>query len=212
MTVPTSKPWSKKTATSLAKPTVILRPQLLVVILVSAGILLLASRWMKNYQRSHALTMSAINTQQVAKIEEEFLLQMIPHHQEAILSSQYIFSRTKNDTVKKFAENLVNTQTKQMWTMLGWYHSWFGRNFPPQTEYHNMMPDLTHYTGNDLDQVYLQGMIEHHKEAVIISQQILSVTTRDDLKTLASDIAATQTQEIAALTNLLSQYQTPVSK
>ena len=39
---------------------------------------------------------------------------MIEHHSMAILTSNEIINKTKNPDIKKFAENIVETQTKEI--------------------------------------------------------------------------------------------------
>ena len=49
--------------------------------------------------------------------EEQFLRDMIPHHQEAIDTSKEIVARGVNEDEKKLAQNIIDAQTKEITMM-----------------------------------------------------------------------------------------------
>jgi uncharacterized protein (DUF305 family) len=51
------------------------------------------------------------------KSEEQFIIDMIPHHQEAVDTSNQILARSTNEDVKKLAQGIVDAQTKEISTM-----------------------------------------------------------------------------------------------
>jgi hypothetical protein len=51
---------------------------------------------------------------QVGVNDNNYLKEMIEHHSMAILTSNEIINKTKNPDIKKFAENIVETQTKEI--------------------------------------------------------------------------------------------------
>lgn len=46
--------------------------------------------------------------------DEQFLNGMIPHHSMAILMAKNIKDKTKNNEIKRLAENIIDTQTKEI--------------------------------------------------------------------------------------------------
>ncbi len=52
--------------------------------------------------------------------EEQFIRDMIPHHQEAVDTSKEIIARSTNDDLKKLAEDIVDAQTKEIAMMKEW--------------------------------------------------------------------------------------------
>lgn len=58
---------------------------------------------------------------------------------------------------------------------------------------------------NDADVEFLQGMIPHHGQAVVMAEMVEVATTRPELRELAEGIIATQTEEITVMTDLLEQ-------
>lgn len=55
--------------------------------------------------------------------DEQFLNGMIPHHSMAILMAQNIKKKTSDNEIKKLAENIINTQTKEIELMNSMLHN-----------------------------------------------------------------------------------------
>lgn len=64
---------------------------------------------------------------------------------------------------------------------------------------HNMTSGLANKTGEEFDAAFLQEMIVHHQGAVDMANQVLSKSSRPELKQLATDIIAAQNAEIAQM-------------
>lgn len=141
------------------------------------------------------------------KGEEEFILHMIPHHQEAVDNSRYITEHSQNQELVNFGEELIVNQTKEVWTMVGYYQMWFDKQYLGSTTYVKMMPDLTQLSGAELDKAYINGMIDHHKAAVEMAQNLLQITEKEELKGLARQIIDKQTAEITTLEGWAKNYQ-----
>ncbi len=56
--------------------------------------------------------------------DREFIRQMIPHHQMAIMMSNMLEKSTKRSEMKKLAEGIVSAQTKEINQMREWYKQW----------------------------------------------------------------------------------------
>ncbi len=72
-----------------------------------------------------------------------------------------------------------------MMGMMGWYHH--------------------HLTGVDYEIAWLEAMIDHHDDALHMSQRILSVTERPELQALAQGIIDAQTGEIEVMEGLITE-------
>lgn len=46
--------------------------------------------------------------------DKEFLKSMIPHHSSGVLMAKKILKRTKNEEIKKLAENIIKTQEQEI--------------------------------------------------------------------------------------------------
>lgn len=97
-----------------------------------------------------------------AASEEEFLVNMLPHHQEAIDTAKIIVAKTENATLKKIAEAIISGQSSEVTTMKGWLASWYP-NSTMKTEYMPMMRDLSKLSAHDLDDAFMEDMIKHHE-------------------------------------------------
>ena len=72
--------------------------------------------------------------------DKNFIIEMIVHHQGAIDMANLARTNAKHDEVKKMANDIVNTQTKEINEMRGWQNQWGYRN-PSST---NDMMDMGH--------------------------------------------------------------------
>jgi uncharacterized protein (DUF305 family) len=150
---------------------------------------------------------SMMGANHMAKItgDKDFIENMIPHHQEAITSSQSLLGKTQNPELKLFLQNVIEAQTKEVNQMKTWYKDWFGVDYQDKQNYMAMMPDFNKFSGVEADKAYIKGMIEHHKAAVDMAKQIQAITKRPELLKLASDIIANQSSEIVTLEKWLQK-------
>ena len=58
-------------------------------------------------------------------LSKEFIEQMIPHHQMAIMMAQMLKSGTVRPEMQQLAENIITSQSKEIHDMQGWYRSWY---------------------------------------------------------------------------------------
>lgn len=151
------------------------------------------SRSSMHVSRGHADHASSVTD------ERSFLEQMIPHHQEAVETSAYVLTRTSNADLEGFLEGVITAQTEEITLMRGWYRSWYGREYVDDGSYAPMMGDLTRVSGNELDQAYIQGMIEHHRGAVQMAERVLALSTKNEIRTMAEAIIRVQNAEIQQL-------------
>ncbi len=59
--------------------------------------------------------------------DKEFIEQMIPHHQMAVMMAQMLLSSTDRPEMKQLAENIIAAQTKEINQMRAWYQSWYAQ-------------------------------------------------------------------------------------
>lgn len=145
--------------------------------------------------------------------DEAFISNMIPHHQEAVNSSQEMLRRITDPEQKKFLENIMNVQTKEIEMLKGWHQEYFGTAYVSNGNYTLMMPKIENIKNNsDAWHAYIEGMIEHHKGAIRMSEQVLMVSKRDNLKKFARDVISTQSQEISQMNAWLSNTHNGMNK
>lgn len=59
--------------------------------------------------------------------DREFLDQMIPHHEMAIMMAQMLQSTTERGEMKTLADNIITSQAREIEMMRGWLKSWYGQ-------------------------------------------------------------------------------------
>ena len=143
------------------------------------------------------------------KDDQTFIEQMIPHHQEAIDTSNIILLNSDSDEIKQFARGVIDAQVKENEEMKSWHEEWFGKDYTANSELTMimMMGDLTKLSGSDLDQAYAKGMVMHHKSAIEMAKKIKTISTKTEVLNLADDVILSQSTEVNALQNwLMSKY------
>lgn len=139
--------------------------------------------------------------------EFDYLAQMIPHHQEAIAAARVLERDTSRDTMRRFAHDIIQTQTAEVEQMQRWLAAWYGgRN--ASVAYQPMMRDLGALTGDALDRAFLQDMVPHHRMAVMMSQQLIvsGVVTHREVVPFAATIRDVQQAEIRMMVGWLAEW------
>lgn len=61
-----------------------------------------------------------------ADFDREFIDQMIPHHEMAIMMVQMMLGGTERAEMKQLADNIVTSQSREIEMMRSWKASWYG--------------------------------------------------------------------------------------
>lgn len=140
--------------------------------------------------------------------EKVFIQEMIPHHQEAIDTSIIVLAQTQDPELKKFTQDVIDAQSKEVTQMKGWLKSWFNEEYVTNSKYMPMMGDLNKFEGKSLDKMYVEGMIRHHQGAIDMAQKVLTLNPRPEVKKMADDIISVQQTEVNTLQQWLNtKYQ-----
>ncbi|GMA21663.1 DUF305 domain-containing protein [Arsenicicoccus piscis] len=140
-----------------------------------------------------------------------FAQMMIPHHQQAIeMADLALKNSTTSAEVRTLATDIKNAQDPEIATMRGWLSSW---GTAPSASGHmdhgtGMMSDadmnkLETAQGAEFDRMWLTMMVEHHRGAVTMAQQVLTTTKDPEVKQLAEAIIKAQNAEITTMQGLL---------
>lgn len=139
--------------------------------------------------------------------ELEFLVEMIPHHQEAVDSANLLLAVTAREEMRDFAKAVVDVQTREIAMMRQWIEQWHPGE-TTQPAYQPMMRELMGLSPEDADIVFLEDMIEHHLAAVHMAKEVLdkNLAQHDEVRTLAKEIIATQSREIDQMREWLEMW------
>jgi uncharacterized protein (DUF305 family) len=139
--------------------------------------------------------------------EREFIQHMIPHHQEAVDTAKMVLSQGgSNEEMRDLAQNIILAQEAEITNMKSWYRTWYGEDYKDDGKYQPMMRDLTPLSGAELDKAFLEDMIMHHMGALMMAQQVSASIEHTEIRSLAENIAKTQSEEIITMRILLKQY------
>lgn len=139
------------------------------------------------------------------KSEREFILHMIPHHEEAVSSAGELLSGEVNlRPVRELAESIVLGQSAEIEMMKGWYRNWYGADYQTDDSYSPMMRSLGGLSPAEREKQFLEDMIMHHEMAVDTANQVLRLGINSETKQLAEAIVLTQTEEIRLMKELLT--------
>lgn len=168
--------------------------------------------------RTNAQTMMQSET-----IDAHFIEQMIPHHEDAITMAKLALTKAQRTEVKQLAQNIIDSQGKEINEMKAWYKEWFGRDLPTGENVmsqHGMMGNNGMHMGmmgnetditrleqaEDFDVAFVEDMIPHHQMAVMMASMLRNGTQRPEMKKLADDIITAQTNEIDQMRGWLQEW------
>jgi len=64
--------------------------------------------------------------QTAANFDQEFIAEMIPHHQMAIMMAQMLERSTDRPEMKQLAQDIIEAQTREVELMRVWSRQWYG--------------------------------------------------------------------------------------
>ncbi len=162
----------------------------------------------------------------VAKLEQDFLQGMIPHHRGAVMMAQMALEKGIHADLKKMAQDIIDSQTMEIAKMSAFLRDWYGLQ-PPDDQMvpasmmammglpmmHGMMPDmearlaaLQAKSGADFEIEFLSAMVDHHAMAILMAAPVLMSGHHADLYTLAEEIVIAQGREIKQMDEWLNAW------
>ena len=154
-----------------------------------------------------------------------FMTGMIGHHAQALVMSAFAPENGASETIQVLCARIINAQQDEIDVMQAWLrdrglevpevHISDGQLMIHGPEHAMHMPgmlspeqieDLRHARGPDFDRLFLRYMIQHHKGAVTMVDELFNTdgaALGDFVFKLASDIQADQTSEIKRMELML---------
>ena len=140
----------------------------------------------------------------MVKSEREFVMGMIPHHQEAVDTATEVLARGgSTEEIRTLALNIIEAQETEIAMLKQWHLDWYGEEYVADDSYQPMMRDLSQLSGAPLDERFLQDMIPHHMGAIMMAQSVRPYIEHQEITNMADAIMETQTAEIRLMQNLL---------
>lgn len=134
--------------------------------------------------------------------EREFLRQMVPHHEAAIVMAELARTKGRHTAVRQLAEDIIAAQETEITDMQGWYRAWYGEELVPSAEgmLHGAdMAGLETATGDAFDRAFVRMMVAHHAGAIVMAEAVMMRSPPKDVAMLADEITAAQAKEIGRM-------------
>ena len=71
---------------------------------------------------------AVLETVSAAEFDREFIEQMIPHHEMAIMMAQMLAAATERTEMKQLADNIITSQSREITMMRSWLAAWYPAN------------------------------------------------------------------------------------
>ena len=134
--------------------------------------------------------------------EQEFLEQMVPHHESAIEMATVALEKADRTEVRRLAQQIIVAQESEIADMKEWHREWFGGELVASTtgsHAHVDMTELEEATGAEFDRAFLRIMIPHHASAIVMAEGVMMGSSREEVGMLADEIIAAQAKEIGQM-------------
>ena len=139
-----------------------------------------------------------------------FAQMMIPHHEQAVVMSEYALANTDNPELLTLAQEIIDAQGTEIAQMTAILDR-FGMDMGGHGG-HTMAGMLTQEElaqlqvaqGPEFDQLFLTGMIVHHEGAIDMADNVLVSGADPEVRALAETIVAGQQAEIEYMQELLN--------
>lgn len=176
---------------------------------------------LKNAQMLDAMHMPMMHAKFIksGSIEQDFLENMLPHHQGAVDSSTLVLRLSQNEKLKEIAAQIIKNQSAEISDFNVLLASNSLKTTPlNQKDYESfvkneqdisekMMRAMKEDTdiAADFDENYIKAMLAHHEGAIALSKQILSLSADKKVRQIASNIIKAQEKEANTFKKLLQK-------
>lgn len=151
----------------------------------------------------------------------EFTQAMIVHHEQAIQMAALAEDRAENEEVRSLATRIGEAQQPEIDRMKEWLEAWgeddadadagMGHDDTDMGSGDSMgmmsgedMAQMEAASGAEFDRMFLEMMIEHHRGAIAMAQEVQADGSHPDVLALADDVVADQEAEVEEMEQLLA--------
>ncbi|MBC7443496.1 MAG: DUF305 domain-containing protein [Ramlibacter sp.] len=189
-----------------------IRPSLLAAAAVAAALTLSACGGATTATGPGTSSTPAASSASSNAADVAFAQMMIPHHEQAVTMSDDLLAKQGADPrVVELATQIKAAQEPEIKQLTTWLTAWGADTGGMSDMDHGtdgMMSDADMMTlgtasGADADRMFLELMIAHHQGAIAMAQTEVEDGADADAQALAAAIVASQTEEVAVMTDLL---------
>ena len=155
----------------------------------------------------------------------QFMQGMIMHHAQAVEMTALIESRTENKELRSLGARISRSQDDEMKFMKRWLTARGEPLSPPMhdmpgmdmSQHHSLMPGmltakqmdaLKNAKGQEFDQLFLKGMIQHHNGALTMVKDLFDTAGAGqdaELFNFATDVESGQRAEVRIMQTMLGE-------
>lgn len=188
-----------------------MRPRSAALVAAASALVLGVGACSADHGGDHAGPVSSASA--AAAGDVAFAQAMVPHHQQAVEMADIALGHPDASAeVRSLATSIKAAQDPEIDTMTRWLSRWGAPTMGGDHSGHDMagmMSDadlsaLRAATGSAFNRSWLEMMIEHHRGAVSMAEEVLTTTKDAAVTALAKAVLATQQAEIAAMEKLLA--------
>jgi uncharacterized protein (DUF305 family) len=139
------------------------------------------------------------------KTDAAFVADMVPHHEGAIAMAKQAEKKGEHAEIREFAENIISAQQSEISALdrigTDLHHMGLaGSHMGMSDKDMGMDGDISMLdSAKPFDRAFIDMMIPHHQGAIRMARQQLADGQQPTLRTIAKDIVAAQTREIAQM-------------
>ncbi|MCS6836929.1 MAG: DUF305 domain-containing protein [Anaerolineae bacterium] len=170
------------------------------------------------------------------RAEIRFLQGMIDHHQLALDMANDCLDKPLREAAHALCQAIIAAQTSEIEQMVAWLDAWYGISYAPMSMLSMMATPTTHGShaghgahgggkvtdpasmmgmfagfnrleGRDYEIAWLESMIDHHDDAIHMSERLLAREPRAELRALAEAIIRDQRAEIELMETMLAELE-----
>ena len=161
-------------------------------------------------QNNGAIASTAAPKNSAAKFEQDFMMDMIDHHEMAIQMAQLCLDKqTPHDAeLDPTCNNIITTQRREQQQMQTWLREWYGISYQPQMKPGDMrmIERMGALSGAEFEIEFMEMMIRHHRKAVREGEQCVRKAYHEELIQMCRNIIEAQTEEIRQFEQWLCQW------
>lgn len=148
----------------------------------------------------------------------QFIDTMTRHHQGALDMAKMAVGKTTNPELKKFAQKIIDDQTKEIGQLKEWRDKWYaGKPMAMNMEMPGMMDSMKMMSGSemkhlegasgkDFDVDFLGMMTPHHEAAIKMAKEALTKAEHAEIKAMSGQIIKAQEAEIKQMADWKSKW------
>jgi uncharacterized protein (DUF305 family) len=144
------------------------------------------------------MDMSAANA-----FDLRFIDSMLPHHEGAVAMAQQALQQAEHPEIKKMAQQIIAAQEAEIKQLQDWRAAWYpdvGPTEGMQMDMGSGMSMMEVPAGDQpFDLRFIDSMIPHHQDAIMMAQDALAQAEHAEIKQMAQQIIAAQEAEIKQL-------------